>query len=168
MNWIKTCIVLLFMATQWSSCGIYRFNGVTIPPEIKTVSVAFIENKATLVAPNLSPTLTDKLRNKFLTQTNLRLIEENGDFALDGSVTDYIVSPVGAADNSTASKNRLQISVQIKMVSEKAKKLEFNQRFTQFEDFDASKSLADVEADLIESISDNIAQEVFNKAALNW
>jgi hypothetical protein len=46
--------------------------------------------------------------------------------------------------------------------------LEFDQRFTQFEDFDANTSLADVEASLIESITDNLAQEVFNKAALNW
>ncbi|MBO6517856.1 MAG: hypothetical protein JJ975_15025 [Bacteroidia bacterium] len=168
MNSIRNIILLVLLTTQISSCGIYKFNGVTIPPEIETVSVAFIENKATIVAPTLSPTLTDNLRNKFLTQTNLRLIEENGDFSIEGSVTDYTVSPVGAADNSTASKNRLQVTIQMTLVSEKAKNLEFSQRFTQFEDFDASTSLADVEADLIETISDNLAQEVFNKAALNW
>lgn len=168
MNWIKPLAISLLLMTQWSSCGIYSLNGVTFPDSIKTVSVAFIENKAPIVAPNLSPTLTDKLRNKFLTQTNLNLIAEGGDFALEGNVIDYSVNPVGAADNSSASKNRLQISVQVKMVSDKAKHLAFDQRFTQFEDFDATKSLADVEADLIESISDNLAQEIFNKAALNW
>ncbi len=168
MNWIKYAFITVFALTQWTSCGIYSLNGVTFPDTIETVSIAFIENKAPIVAPNLSPTLTDKLRNKFLTQTNLNLIADNGDFAIEGNVIDYSINPVGAADNSTASKNRLQISVQIKMVSEKAKNLEFDQRFTQFEDFDASKSLADVEADLIESISDNLAQEIFNKAALNW
>lgn len=168
MNWIKYILITLVALTQWTSCGIYSLNGVTFPDTIKTVSVAFIENKAPIVAPNLSPTLTDKIRNKFLTQTNLTLIAESGDFALEGNVVDYSVNPVGASDNSTASKNRLQISVQVKMASDKAKNLAFDQRFTQFEDFDASKSLADVEADLIESISDNLAQEIFNKAALNW
>ncbi|MFT5723849.1 MAG: hypothetical protein ACI9JN_000966 [Bacteroidia bacterium] len=168
MNWIKYIFVSLIALTQWTSCGIYSLNGVTFPDTIKTVSIDFIENNAPIVAPNLSPTLTEKLRNKFLTQTSLNLVPENGDFAIAGSIVDYAVNPVGAADNSTASKNRLQISVKITMVSEKAPKLAFDQRFTQFEDFDASKSLADVEADMIESISDNLAQEIFNKAALNW
>lgn len=168
MNWIKGGCLLIFATLTWSSCGIYKLNGVTIPPEIETVSVAFIENKASLVAPLLSPTLTEKLRNKFLTQTNLQLIDQGGDFTIEGNVVDYTISPVGAANNSTASKNRLQISIQMTMVSPKAKDLEFNQRFTQFEDFDASKSIADVESDLIETIADNLAQEVFNKAALNW
>lgn len=162
--------IILFFATAltWSSCGIYSLSGVNFPDGVETVSVAFIENNAPIVAPTLSPTLTDKIRNKFLTQTNLRLIEESGDIALEGNVTDYTVSPVGAANNSTASKNRLQITVQVRMKSEKAPKLAFDQRFTQFEDFDASTSLAEVEANLIESISDNLAQEIFNKAALNW
>lgn len=168
MNWIKATFITLIAVTQWTSCGIYSLNGVTFPDSIKSVSVAFIENRAPIVAPNLSPTLTDKIRNKFLTQTSLNLISENGDFAIEGNVVDYSVNPVGASDNSSASKNRLQITVQMKMVCEKDADLAFDQRFTQFEDFDASKSLADVEADLIESISDNLAQEIFNKAALNW
>ena len=167
MAWIKSVLIVsLVLVAQ--SCGIYSFNGVTIPDEVKTVSVAFIENEAMIVAPALSPTLTEKWRTKFLTQTNLSLIEENGDFDISGSIVSYTQSPVGAADQSTASKNRLQIVVRIKMVSPKAQNLEFEKRFTQFEDFDASKSLADVEADLIETISENLAQEIFNKIALNW
>jgi hypothetical protein len=168
MNWIKQLSILFVFTCSFTSCGIYSLSGVSIPPEIKTVSVAFIENKAPIIAPTLSPNLTDKLRDRFLTQTNLTMIEENGDFALSGYVTDYSVSPVGAADNSTASKNRLKITVKMTMVSEKAKKLEFDQQFSQFEDFDANQSLADVESTLIESITDNLAQEIFNKAALNW
>ncbi len=168
MNSIKLLFVIALVAFQASSCGLYSLNGVTIPAEVKSVSVAFIENKAPIVAPSLSPTLTDKLRDKFLTQTNLSLIENNGDFALEGHIVDYSINPVGAADNSSASKNRLQIAVQITMACEVAPNLAFDQRFTQFEDFDASTSLADVEASLIESISENLAQEIFNKAALNW
>lgn len=168
MNWIKKTVILLFVALSFSGCGLYSFSGVSLPPEVESISIAFIENKAPIVAPNLSPTLTDKIRNKFLTQTNLNLIGDNGDIAMEGTVIDYNISPVGAADNSTASKNRLQITVQITVASPKATQLEFNQTFRQFEDFDASKNISDVEAELIETISDNLAQEIFNKTALNW
>ena len=167
MNWIKSG-VLAVVVLSITGCGFYSLKGISIPPEIETVSVAFIENNAPVVAPTLSPTLTDKLRNLFISQTKLNLLEEGGDFDITGQVINYSVAPVGASDNSTASKNRLTITVRMKMVSEKAPNLEFDQRFTQFEDFDANTSLADVEASLIESITDNLAQEVFNKAALNW
>lgn len=161
-------IFFLGLITMLPSCGIYTLNGVSIPEEVKTVSVAYFENKAPLVAPALSPMLSEKLRSKFLTQTNLRLIDQQGDFAFSGEVTDYSVKPVGAINNSSASVNRLTISVHAKMECLISPNLSFDKTFTQFEDFDANKNLADVEASLIQNISDNLVQEIFNKATLNW
>ncbi len=165
----KVLIYIGLLATVLSSsCGIYKLNGVTIPESIKTVSVAYIENKASLVAPDLSPALSDKLRTKFLTQTNLRLIDDEGDFTISGEVIEYSVGPVGSQDNATASVNRLQIVVRARLECSKEPKLEFDRTFTQFEDFDADKNLADVESDIIQNLSDNLVQEIFNKATLNW
>ena len=167
MSWSKWIVAGLIILTL-TQCGLYSFNGVSIPADVQTVSVGYIENHASLVAPELSPTLTDKLRQKFLTQTNLQLIDASGDFDITAEVTGYSVNIVGAQDNSSAAVNRLQISVKAKMKCPKSPKLEFDQTFTQFEDFDANKSLTDVESDLIQSISVNIVQEIFNKATLNW
>jgi Lipopolysaccharide-assembly len=160
--------IVVLLSFISASCGIYKLNGVTIPETIKSVSVAYIDNKANLVAPELSPALSDKLRTKFLTQTTLRLLESDGDFSISGEVIDYSVAPVGAQDNATASVNRLQIVVRARLVCPKEPQLEFEQTFTQFEDFDASKNLADVESDIIGNLSDNLVQEIFNKATLNW
>lgn len=160
--------LIFFLTIAASGCGIYTLNGVTIPETIKTVSIAYIENKSALVAPQLSPTLSDKLRAKFLQQTNLRMVENNGDFAISGEVVEYSVAPVGAQDNSSASVNRLTVVLRARLVCEKEPNLAFETNFTQFEDFDASKNLADVEASLIQNISDNLVQEIFNKATLNW
>ena len=41
-------------------------SDVSIPDSIKTVKINFIENKARYVNPRLSPTLTDKLRQKIV------------------------------------------------------------------------------------------------------
>ena len=75
-----------------SSCGVYSFTGASIPPEAKTVSVQFFVNRAPLIEPTLSPIFTDKLSDQFTTQTNLEMVERNGDLALSGEITDYKIT----------------------------------------------------------------------------
>ena len=53
-------LLVLFVMSLLSGCKIYSFNGASIPPEIKTVRVQYIENKARYSNPQLSPQLTDK------------------------------------------------------------------------------------------------------------
>ena len=69
----RTTILLLLLATIFYS-GCYSFKDVSIPPEVKTVHVNYIENRATYVNPQLSPQLTDRLRQKINNQTRLTLI----------------------------------------------------------------------------------------------
>jgi len=151
-----------------SSCGFYKFNVVSIDPSVQTVSVNYFDNIAAIVNPTLSTTISDKLRNKFISESSLDLVESEGDFDFSGSVIRYDIAPVAAQDNATATLNRLTIVVQVELECEKATKHAFSSSFTQFEDFDANKSLSDVETDLIESISENIINEIFNKATLDW
>ena len=61
---------ILLMVT--SSCHIYSFKDIgTIPDSVKTVRVNFIENRAPYVNPQLSPTLTERLKQKIVNQTRL-------------------------------------------------------------------------------------------------
>lgn len=152
-----------------SNCGFYKLNPAgTIDPSIKTISIAYFNNNASLVAPLLSPTLTDKLRNKFISQTNLDLVETDGDMQLSGEVINYSVAPVSSQNSSIATQNRLTISVRARLVSEKAEKHNFEETFTQFQDYNASQSLASVESGLIDEITDKLVQQIFNKSTLDW
>ena len=56
------------------SCN-YSFKDISIDPSIKTVYVQYIENKARFANPQLSPQMTDKLRQKINNQTRLTQIQ---------------------------------------------------------------------------------------------
>lgn len=169
MNWInKTCLVFLFVTISSISGCRYSLNGINIPESVKTVSVAFIENRAPIVAPSLSPLITEKLRDRFISQTKLNLQESGGDFDITGYISNYSVSPVGANNDASATVNRLSITVNMKLVCPSAPNLEFEKAFTSFDDFDATKSLSEVESGLIETITDVLVVEIFNKTTLNW
>lgn len=78
-----------------SSCRMsYSFTGASISPDVRTVTIPNIPNNASLVVPTLSRTITDALKDYFTSQTNLVLVERNGDLVVDGVITQYSVIPV--------------------------------------------------------------------------
>ncbi|MFR6557693.1 MAG: LPS assembly lipoprotein LptE [Alistipes putredinis] len=68
-----------------AGCGYkvnYSLSGASIPPDAKTFSVAYFPNNAPMVAPILSSTLTDALRDKFTRQTRLTQVDREAAISL--------------------------------------------------------------------------------------
>ncbi len=128
-----------------------------------------LENRARNVVPSLSATLTDKIRSKILSQTGLSPnTSDNADYDISGNITTYEVTVTGVANVQTATKNRLTIGVQIIFKNKLNPKANFTQTFTRFSDFDASQTLQNVETALIEDIGNQLSDDIFNKAFVNW
>lgn len=164
-------VILIFATIFLESCKIsYSFTGASISPDIKTVSIKTFQNNAPLAQPTLSQSFTESLKDIFITQTNLTLIEKGGDLQFEGKITGYNVTPVAIQGNqvSTASLNRLTITVLVKFINTKDEKQNFEQSFSRFADFDASKNLASVENELIKDINSQLSQDIFNRAVTNW
>ena len=158
---IWLCLPFLF-----ASC--YSFRGVNISPDIKTISIHFIENKSSIIEPTLSQTFTETLKTKFLQGTNLNQIENDGDLDLSGSINSYLVSPISATGNQTAGMNRLTISITINFVNQKDEKQSWTSSFSRYADYESSQSLSAVQSLLITQINDQLADDIFNKAVVNW
>ncbi|MBX7201801.1 MAG: LptE family protein [Bacteroidia bacterium] len=135
--------------------------------EAQTLSVAMFANNASLVQPTLSQALTEDIRNYFQTQSPLRLVSTNGDMHLEGAIKDYRVTPV-AVSNTGASSNRLTITVFVRFSNKKDPTKDFETEFSRFADFSATQNLVSVEQDLISQINQQLAQDIFNKAVINW
>lgn len=161
-------LVLTIVSLGVSSCGFYKFSGTSIPAEVETFSVGFFENTAPIVSPLLSQTITEKLKQKFISETNLNIVESKGDFSFEGEIVGYAVTPVAAQNSDNADLNRLTIQVEVTLISEISPTNSFEQTFTNFQDFDAAEDFSTVEDKLIEEIADMLIQSIFNKAAINW
>jgi len=157
-------LVLLFM----QSCGLYSFSGTSIPQEVKSFSVNYFENNAPINSPLLSQTITEGLKQKFISETNLSITEKDGDFDFSGEITSFVVAPVSAQSTDNAQLNRLTISMNVRLVCASDDKISFEQSFSNFQDFDATLNFSDVENDLVDEISTMLIQSIFNKAAINW
>lgn len=151
-----------------SSCGFYSFTGTSIPPDVTSFSVQFFPNNASIVAPLLSQTFTEELKNKFISDSRLEIVNNSGDFAFSGYIRDYRVDPVAVQGDATTNLNRLSITVHVKMECKNHPDLAFEQDFVNFMDFDANSNFSAVENQLIDDITEMLIQQIFNKAAINW
>lgn len=157
--------LLIFFA---EGCGVYSFTGASVPPEAKTISVDYFTNNAPLVEPLLSPVFTDALRDRFTSETNLNMVESKGDLAIDGEIIGYKTTPVAIQGNQTAALNRLTIVVNVRFVNKFEPDKNFEQKFTEFWDYPSDSDLNSIKADLINTITEMLVTDIFNKAVVNW
>lgn len=150
------------------SCGIYSFTGASISPDVKTISIDYFPNKSRMVNPTLSRVFTEALRDKFVNQSTLSLVNTDGDLTLEGEITDYNLEPVAVTSDQRASMQRLRISVKVKFVNTKDEKQNFEQSFSRYADFDSRLQLSQVENALIETINEELTDDIFNRAVVNW
>ncbi len=136
---------------------------------MKTVKITQLENRARLVNPQLSPKLTDKLRQKIVGQTRLSQVgvdNENADWEISGEISDYGISTSGIS-NQQAATNRLNVSVKIKVYKRKEDKNEEFVISRNFE-FSANLSLQQAEAALADEMVRGLADDIFNRLFSDW
>jgi len=151
-----------------TSCKIgYSFSGGNVSPDIKTVSVEYYQNHALLVNPNLSQYLTEEIKDKFVSQTSLELVKEDGDWQFSGDIKTYRTSPA-AIQGDMGSQTRLTISVYVKFVNTKKSDEDFEKNFSGYADFPSEKSLDEVEDQAVTEIVEKIVNDIFNATAGNW
>jgi hypothetical protein len=147
----------------------YSFTGASVSPDVKTVSIQYFANNASLVVPTLSRVFTDALKDYFTSQTNLILVDRNSDLNIEGAITGYSVQPIAIQGNETAAMNRLTITVTVKFTNKKNEKQNFeNKSFSRYQDYPSSQNLAAVQDQLIKDIDDQLIQDIFNQAVVNW
>jgi hypothetical protein len=161
-------LAVLFLSLLASGCLHYTMKESSIPKEIKTIRINFIENRARFVNPQLSQQLTERLRQKINNQTNRTLVQgDNADFDISGAITDYSFTTAAIADNKSAT-NRLNVTVHIKLLSRVDEKQSKEEDVTRSFDFNANTSIEQAQALLNEDIIKNLSDEIFNRLFSNW
>lgn len=161
-------LVLFAIVALFSGCKVtYKFSGASTQG-LKTFSIQYFQNRAPVVQPGLSQSLTDALIDKCKAQTNLKYITSPGDANFEGDISDYSTRPQAVAADAQAATNRFTISVRVKFTNAINPELSFEQTFSRYEDYSSSLDLSSVEKDLSDKITENLVEDIFNQAFVNW
>ena len=159
-------ILFVIIAAVCAACGIYKFNDTSIAPDVHSISVYTIENRAMKVNPILSNTLTVALQDQYRKLTNLEMLEEGGDLEVSGFITSYEVTPTAVTSQEVAAQNRLTVKIVFK--NNKHEEEDFEKSFAAFQDYDSNLSLDAVEAQLVDDIVEILVEDIFNATVANW
>ena len=139
-----------------------------IPADVKTIKIAYIENKARYVNPQLAPLLNDKLQQKIISQTKLtRTNSDDAHYQIFATITNYDPSQTVGVSAQQASTNRLTVTVHVllkKTLDNKEQEFDVSRNF----DFSANLTLNQAESGLMDEMIRSITDDIFNQIFSNW
>jgi hypothetical protein len=165
---IFVILIISYLLFSFATCK-YSLKDISpIPVEVKNFRVQQLSNKAQYVNPQLSPQLTEKLRQKIINTTRLRQTnDDDAHYDISGYISQYSTSTVSIQNNQSGT-NRLAITFHLIFKSNLDKTKDFEADVTFNKDFEASLSLSDAENKFTEEIVRNLADLIFNKIFSNW
>ena len=172
MNWRNNLYILLTFLII-NACKFYSFTGSSIPAGTETFQVNFFENLAgnkpgSIVEPGLDQEFTIALQDLFLNQTNLSIVNKEGDLIYEGEIVEFSVTPMSATAEIKAAQNRLSMEVNLRYFNTKNENDDFEKKFSHFYDFPANQQVYDVRDIALEEIFERITQNIFNETLAKW
>ena len=154
--------------------GCYSFTGAATTA--KTISVDLFFNNSDLAPANLGATFTNKLKDYYQQNSSLKVVQDNGELAIEGVLTDYRINPIAPTVNpdpnsriNAAALTRLTIAVKVNYVDSVEPKNSFKDKsFSFYQDFDNNLNFQTISEDLEKKIFEQIMLDIFNATVANW
>jgi hypothetical protein len=163
--------LFVLLAVCCSACGVYSFTGTSISPDIKTISIQNFENSSGEGPANLTQLVTNNFRNYYQRNTNLTILQRDGDLQLEGQIVSFTLTPAAVQRDGNidqATLNRLTLGVQVRFTNTKNPDQDFDQQFTITQDFPQNVDITRIPQASIDQLTERLVSDVFNKTVANW
>ena len=158
------CAAVFCMALN---CGIYTFNGSTLPAHLKTVDIPLFSN--TSLQSGIAEELTAQLSQQVLSGNLLRIVASQGDATINGHVTSYSNEPRTYGSTGfrevTISEYVVKISVEVEFMDNKKNTPLFKGTVTGEGVYDFSKS---TEVQGRQTAEKDVVQQILQNSLQSW
>ena len=149
----------------------YKFNGSSINyDKVKSISIADFPIKSEYVYAPLATKFNEDLKDIFIRQTRLKMLKpsQNADLQIEGEIVGYNQYNQAVSADGYASETKLTITVNVRFVNNTNHAEDFEQRFTASQTYDSTLQLTSVQDGLIEEMTKEIVDQIFNATVANW
>lgn len=165
----KLCICLMIAIVGCGCAVSFKFNGASIDySKTKTISIIEFPNHAELVNPNLSNEFSETVRDQFSRQTRLQLVPRDGDLNIEGEITGYQVQSMAISADSYAAQTKLTLTIKVRFSNKANPEDDFEKSYTAYQTFDSNLMLNDVQDELCQTMSKEIAENIYNDTVAKW
>lgn len=174
MDWIKKtvfAVCMLSLSFLVNSCsvalGLAPISSIDYT-KVKTISIAEFQNRAEYVYAPLATEFNQRMRDMFVQQTRLQVVNSGGDLDIDGEITGYNQYNESVDASGYASKVKVTLTINVRYVNNTNHEEDFEQQFSAFQTYDSSQLLTDVQDQLITLMVKDITEQIFNATVANW
>lgn len=174
MVWIKKILpgislcVLPFLVTSCKiQLGLAPITSIDYN-KVKTISIAEFQNQSEYVYAPLAIQFNQELKDMFIQQTRLQLVNSGGDLQIDGEITGYNQYNQGVDASGYSSEVKLTLTVNVRYVNNTNHEEDFEQQFSAFQTYESTQLLTAVQDQLIPLMIEDITEQIFNSTVANW
>jgi hypothetical protein len=162
-------IIISSMMFIFVSCSIsYKFEGGSVNYDLtKTIHIADFPNRTSFYSP-MASMFDLALRKRFIEQTRLKEVNNNADIEIEGEITNFDVAGMAVKSDAYSSQTRLTITVRVQYTNNKEAGKDIDQSFSAFQEFASTKSINEVQDDLVKKIIDELVDMIYNATIANW
>lgn len=168
---MKNFFLLLILIFGMTACSVsYQFNGASINyQETPNIDIRDFQNQALLVYPPLIQRFNEEIKDLFTRRTKLKFTTVNPSMELEGEVIRYDLTPLAVQENNLASQTRLTMTVRYRFRNNKRPEQDKNdETISAYRDFSSDQMLTTVQDKLIEELTKDIVDQIFNATMSNW
>jgi len=177
--------ISLFLPFLWVSISVllpgclkYSLSGAST--NAKTIQVDQFFNNTELGPGNFGQTVTNRVKDYFQQNSSLRVVPNNGELQIDGTIVTYATAPIapqatqGSGTNTTpnyGAQTRLTIAIKVNYVDNAEPKNSFKDRSFSFYAYfnnDDPGGFNSIQESLEKKILDQIMLDIFNATIATW
>ena len=137
--------------------------------KVKTVSIAEFQNQSEYVYAPLAIQFNQELKDMFIQQTRLQLVNSGGDLEISGEITGYNQYNQGVDASGYSSEVKLTLTVKVNYVNNTNHEKDFEEQvFSAFQTYESTQLLTAVQDQLIPLMIEDITEQIFNSTVANW
>jgi hypothetical protein len=171
---VLDCFALLAMTAFISACSFsYSFQGGKLNYDVvKTITIHEFPDRMQK-NPSLAQTFDLALRKRFVEQTRLVPVPNNGDIEIEGEITGYDFQGTAATTDPSSnrvldSNTRLTVTIHVKYTNNKEANSDVDQTLSSQQEFPATLSIEDGAAHVLPTIVDELVDKLYNATVANW
>lgn len=174
LNKIKRLNIISILAVSLcllAACTVsYKFNGSSINyDKVKSISFENFPNRsAAFVWGPMESMFNTALQDKYMQQTRLKQVRQNGDLQLSGEITNYDAYNKGVGSDGYSTMAELKMTVNVRYVNNTNHAEDFEQQFSASREYNSTQQLSAVQEELVNQMIDEIVEQIFNATVANW
>ncbi len=163
-------IVAFSTLTMLQSCSVsYKFNGSSINYDVtKTIQIADFPIRASYVWGPMAPMFNNALKDIYANHTKLIQVKRDGDLKIEGEIIRYEQRNKSVSSEGYSAQTELKMTVNVRFTNNKNHTEDFERQFSAAATYETTQSLNSVQAELVEQMTKEITEQIFNATVANW